>query len=165
MNDRTRKASAAAGSALLIAAGALAASPLSAHAATQAPEAPAATVEQSCETAAVPAASAQQVSGDFAFSQDALTPTAELSGVFAKAASTLCVALPQYCSTCGGLLTVASANGSAMGTVADLAGQDSPAGAVMACACASNVAGGGAVANADASGAALATLAALVGAL
>lgn len=101
------------------------------------------------------------VSGTFAYDQEGVTDNATLSGVFAKAAATLCQTLPQYCAVCGGLIQVSGMGASFEATVADMAGDDEAAAGVMACACATNVAGGGAVANAGVSGVDIATVAAL----
>ena len=105
------------------------------------------------------------VQGDFGYTQMAVTSTTDIAGVFSKAAAVLCTGLPDYAvATAGQALTI-NGNTSMQATVADMQADEAAASVLMACACATNTAGGGAVANADVSGVTLATVAALVQAL
>ena len=92
--------------------------------------------------------------------QDAVTANAEISGVFCKAAATLCASLPTYgCETAkAAAITVAGPGASFTATADELAGEEGAASYVMACSCATNVAGGGAIANAEVEGVSLETL-------
>ena len=106
-------------------------------------------VTAASDSAAPEAPGARTVEGSFSYDQDAVTANAEISGVFCKAAATLCASLPTYgCET---------AKAAAI-TVAELAGEEGAASYVMACSCATNVAGGGAIANAEVEGVSLETL-------
>lgn len=108
-----------------------------------------------------------RVEGTFSFDQQAVTPTNQITSVFAKAAATLCQAMPGYVSetTATSLVLSAPNNPEIVATIQDLASRDGNPGVVMACACATNAPGGGAVANADVEGASVASLAALAGAV
>ncbi len=118
------------------------------------------------EKAAAPAkAGVADVKGDFGYTQLAVTSTTDITGVFSKAAAVLCTGLPDYAvEGVAGALTITGGT-QMQATVADMQADDAAASVLMACACASNTAGGGAVANADVSGVTLATVAALVQAL
>lgn len=105
------------------------------------------------------------VEGAFSYDQAALTPSGDIAGVFAKAASAVCASLPDYCACVQRAVAVSGPGGSFEAAVADMAGAEGAQSHVMGCACASNVAGGGAVANAEVSGVALASVAELAGAL
>ena len=99
--------------------------------------------------------------GTFSYTQDAVSSNAEISGVFCKAAATLCASLPTYgCEAVkAAAVTVAGPNASFTATVDELAGEEEATSYVMACSCATNVAGGGAIANAEVEGVSLETLA------
>ena len=100
-------------------------------------------------------APAHAVEGTFSYTQDAVSSNAEISGVFCKAAATLCASLPTYgCES----VTVAGPNASFTATVDELADEEEATSYVMACSCATNVAGGGAIANAEVEGVSLETL-------
>ncbi|MEC4271650.1 hypothetical protein VJ923_00570 [Adlercreutzia sp. R25] len=121
--------------------------------------APTATMAES----ATPAASADAVrvvEGTFGYSQDAVTSNAEIGSVFSKAAATLCASLPTYsCETVkAAAITVSGPTASFEATVGDMAEDDEATSYVMACSCATNVAGGGAIANAEVEGVSLATI-------
>ena len=90
-------------------------------------------------------APARAVEGTFSYTQDAVSSNAEISGVFCKAAKAAAV-------------TVAGPNASFTATVDELAGEEEATSYVMACSCATNVAGGGAIANAEVEGVSLETL-------
>ncbi len=121
--------------------------------------APAATVAESTASAAS-ADAVRTVEGTFSYSQDAVTSNAEIGSVFSKAAATLCASLPTY--SCEAMkaatITVAGPAASFEATVDDMAGDDEATSYVMACSCATNVAGGGAIANAEVEGVSLATI-------
>ena len=105
-------------------------------------------------------APARAVEGTFSYTQDAVSSNAEISGVFCKAAATLCASLPTYgCEAVkAAAVTVAGPNASFTTTVDELAGEEEATSYVMACSCATNVAGGGAIANAEVEGVSLETL-------
>ena len=98
--------------------------------------------------------------GTFSYTQDAVSSNAEISGVFCKAAATLCASLPTYgCEAVkAAAVTVAGPNASFTATVDELAGEEEATSYVMACSCATNVAGGGAIANAEVGRVSLETL-------
>lgn len=107
-----------------------------------------------------------KVEGAFSYNQDAVTSSADIAKVFCKAAAAVCASMPEY-----GVAQVADAievggdvaNGFAA-TVGEMALDEDVASFLMACSCASNIAGGGAVANADVSGVSLESIAAMAGA-
>ena len=94
-------------------------------------------VTAASDSAAPEAPGARTVEGSFSYDQDAVTANAEISGVFCKAAGP------------GASFTA---------TADELAGEEGAASYVMACSCATNVAGGGAIANAEVEGVSLETL-------
>lgn len=105
-----------------------------------------------------------KVTGEFGYSQAVLTPVSQLSGVFAKSAAVLCQSLPDYgCQEYASSLLV-SAPGSPVveAAVRDLV-QEHEVSVTMACSCATNAPGGGAVANAETQGVLLKSLAAMMG--
>ena len=117
-------------------------------------------VTAASDSAAPEAPGARTVEGSFSYDQDAVTANAEISGVFCKAAATLCASLPTYgCETAkAAAITVAGPGASFTATADELAGEEGAASYVMACSCATNVAGGGAIANAEVEGVSLETL-------
>ena len=119
--------------------------------------APASATTLAAADAADTEAPARAVEGTFSYTQDAVSSNAEISGVFCKAAATLCASLPTYgCEAAA--VTVAGPNASFTTTVDELAGEEEATSYVMACSCATNVAGGGAIANAEVEGVSLETL-------
>ena len=109
-------------------------------------------------------ACAVQIAGEFAFSQAAVTPNATISEVFAKAAATLCASMPAYSDACACQALLVSAPGAfSEATVGQLSAGAESSSYTLACACATNAPGGGAVANADVSGLSLAGLARAMG--
>lgn len=137
----------------------------------------AATVTQPAQAApAVSAASVHEgytatqsnnaVKGSFSYSQNVVTSTTDIAGVFSKAATAMCVAMPQYTEKCVSVtaMQVVGPVGSLMATVDDLAAGDEQS-SLMACACSTNGVGGGAIANADVSGVTMQTLAIMMKAL
>ena len=118
------------------------------------------------DAAAAPAkAGIANVKGDFGYTQKAVTSTADIAGVFSKAAAVLCTGLPDYAVAAAGQPLAITGGTQVQATVADLQADEAAQSVLMACACASNPVGGGAVANADVSGVTIATVAALVQAL
>lgn len=99
-------------------------------------------------------AAAPVVSGDFAFAQDVITPNDTIGTVFAKAAATLCQCTAQEAATCcaSAIAVGGDVTGAFSATVADMAAGDASTRVIMGCSCATNVAGGGAIANAEAEG-------------
>ena len=108
--------------------------------------APASATTLAAADAADAEAPARAVEGTFSYTQDAVSSNAEISGVFCKAAATAAA------------VTVAGPNASFTATVDELAGEEEATSYVMACSCATNVAGGGAIANAEVEGVSLKTL-------
>ncbi|MEC4272356.1 hypothetical protein VJ923_04170 [Adlercreutzia sp. R25] len=107
-----------------------------------------------------------KVEGDFSFSQSAVTSTSEFSQVFLKAASSLCASLPDYAvNGCSDLAVSVNGVTKIDGTIDDLIEEQGAVGSLMACACASNIPGGGAVANVGASGVSLESIAQAAGAM
>lgn len=111
-------------------------------------------------TATAPEAAQAVVQGEFSYSQEIITPNATISSVFAKAAATLCKTATQECTACcasaiavGGDVT----NGFSA-TVAEMSEEDLTQALIMGCSCASNAAGGGAIANAEVEGVPLETI-------
>ena len=119
--------------------------------------APAAATTLAAADAADTEAPARAVEGTFSYTQDAVSSNAEIGGVFCKAAATLCASLPTYgCEAVkAAAVTVAGPNASFTATVDELAGEEEATSYVMACSCATNVAGGGAIANAEVEGVSL----------
>lgn len=125
-----------------------------------------------CESAAAndwvvsdKAASVARVEGSFSFDQDAVSSNESLRQVFAKAAAALCEGLPVYELTSDGSILVSGPGGFMEATVADMAEEDGSSAYVIGCACSSNGAGGGAIANAEVSGVALESVARLMASL
>lgn len=140
--------------------------PLAALTAPTAEAAPVAQETAASTTLAAPATAPVKVEGTFAFTQDAVTSTEQLSSVFAKSVAMLCQSLPKYeverCMT--QLVLAAPASPVIQATVRELAQDENGISLTMACACASNVPGGGAMANAEVEGVSLESVAAAMGA-
>ena len=111
------------------------------------------------------AQAAQKVEGVFSFSQDAVTCNQDIASIFQKAAATLCQTMPDYDAMAAPeAIEVSGPQASFAATVEGL-GDEGAAGAIMGCACATNVPGGGAIANAEVQGVALAAIAAIAQAI
>ena len=82
-------------------------------------------VTAASDSAAPEAPGARTVEGSFSYDQDAVTANAEISGVFCKAAATLCASLPTYgCETAkAAAITVAGPGASFTATADELAGE------------------------------------------
>lgn len=157
-NSKGAVVSALVGASMLVSAGAAYATPL------EAPNAEgAAGIDIQSESSAVAETAyytLDNVQGDFAFTQEALTPNLQMTNVFSKAAATLCVALPTYgIAECEQALTIAVDNQQkVVATVDELADDESFESSILACACSTNGPGGGAMAQAEVSGVSLATI-------
>lgn len=171
MNSRTKTISAAMGSVVLLGSTALGISVAqtgmvqTAEAADQ--PGVAASQRGSASAAAEGVTSVANVQGSFAFDQEALTATSAIASTFVKAASSLCASMPDYdVSQLDQRIAVRGSDGSyAEATLSDMEKAEGAKAHVMACSCASNVAGGGAVANAEVSGVDFETVAHLAGEL
>lgn len=161
MNARIGTAAALAGSAILVGAGAFAAVP---SVAAPLLEQTVGSAEDSSQAAESGAAAIRTVEGSFSYDQGVLSSNDFISQVFAKAAASLCESLPEYSAGSSGAITVSTDEGSFAATVDELADEKGAHGYVMGCACASNIAGGGAIANAEVTGVSLESLAELAGA-
>ena len=107
---------------------------------------------------------ASPIDGAFLFSQEMTTTNDVVRAVFTKASAVLCSSLPQYSVAASGEpVLVTGPDGSVLGTVDELAA-DEESTVLVGCACASNTAGGGAIANVGVSGTTLAALIAAVNA-
>lgn len=105
------------------------------------------------------------VQGEFAFDQNKVTPNADIAGVFNKAASALCASLPNYnVATADKTIHVGGdVSNEFTATIDEMADSKGSQSYIMACACASNMPGGGAIANAEVEGVALDTVVTLAG--
>lgn len=101
------------------------------------------------------------VEGVFGFDQEVLSSTADISTQFSKAAAVLCANMPAYFETVEQrpIAVGGDVDASFNATLSDLADEEGTDAYEMACSCASNVAGGGAIANAEVEGVSLASLA------
>lgn len=107
--------------------------------------------------------SVSQVEGSFSYDQSAVSSNKTISDVFCKAATALCSSLPNYGITSAQppLSVTGDVDNTFSATVDDMANQEGTASHVMACACASNLPGGGAIANAEVEGVSLESVAKL----
>lgn len=162
MNEKTMKVTGAFASLTLLASAGVIATATTAQAesATDFQTAHAAKSSGSIESIFV---SAPCVDGTFSYSQDELSSNKTIAGVFCKAAATLCSSLPDYGMACAqSSISVAGDIGNAFSaTVDEMADQEGTASYTMACACASNLPGGGAIANAEVEGVSLESIAKL----
>lgn len=161
MNTETKKLAGIATSALLIGAGSIYAMPQVVHA-QPAPQA----IDRAAESG-VPAQDevAPVVQGTFSYDQGATSSNQTISDMFCKAAAVLCTAMPQYGINAVNAITVTGPDGTSFAaTVNEMAADEDATAYTIACACASNVAGGGAIINANVAGISLASLAAMAGA-
>lgn len=103
----------------------------------------------------------QAVEGEFSFTQGKITSMS----AFNKAAAAVCASLPNYIVECTCWnIALQSGDTQLTATVADMMADGEMETHLMGCACASNVAGGGAIGNAEVSGVSLASIAAMMGA-
>lgn len=160
MSDHVgKKAGAILGAVALASVGAAGVAPLMAQAETPVADA------QAAETAHADSAAAR-AHGSFAFDQTTISSTESITTMFGKAAATLCGGLPNY-----GVNAVARAiavsgdvDAAFEATVSEMAEKAEARELIMACACASNIPGGGAIINAEVSGITLESIAAMAGA-
>ena len=119
------------------------------------------------ESASVAAQSAvvdvPNVDGVFCFSQTALTKTADITKAFVKSGASLCASLPDYEVVLNAPIKASAGDKSITATVSEMTEEDAAIGMILACACASNLAGGGIIANADVSGISMASIAQMLG--
>ena len=102
-----------------------------------------------------------KVIGTFAYTQDSLSSNEYISGIFSKAAATLCASLPDYAvRAVTSDLMVRGVDGLSW-TVPEQMLEEGDSAKIIGCSCASNAPGGGAVAQAEVSGVSLEALAAL----
>lgn len=102
------------------------------------------------------------VNGTFSYDQSAKTSTAHIATHFAKAAAVLCESLPTYgAAIAAGPIAISlgvDPSGGLEATVEEIAESEGAESYDMACSCASNGPGGGAIANAEVSGVSLASV-------
>ena len=110
--------------------------------------------------------SVSNVEGSSSYDQGSLSSTSYIAEVFNKAAASLCASLPDYGIVQGSpRVTVdGDVDNAFEATVDEMAEGKGAKTLVMACACASNVPGGGAIANAEVSGVSLEAIAQMAGA-
>ena len=125
-----------------------------------------ATVEAaSLEQGAPAIVSEADVRGTFAFTQDELTPNQTIATMFMRAATSLCASTSTYAVDAASAVIAVGGDvpASFSATVDEMADQAGDEAFVLACACASNGPGGGAVANAEVEGVSLAGILAQAG--
>lgn len=110
-------------------------------------------------------AAAKQVEGTFSYDQAVTTSNASITDVFSKAAAVMCRSMPEYTVANAKAIRVGGPAGQSFSaTIDQMGGQQNDGSIVIACACSANGAGGGAIANAQASGVMLETIMAFAGA-
>lgn len=113
---------------------------------------------QVTETKSVDAGvSADAAQGSFSFDQNVMSSRQGIVEVFTKSSMALCNALPTYGVTMLAQTIAVSADADPVlkATVAEMVEEAGTGAMVMACACASNLPGGGAIVNTEVSGATL----------
>lgn len=172
MSSRTKTIGAAMGSVVLLGSTALGFAAAQGSAETQAAEgagasAVAAAQADQSDAQASGTVDVAQVRGEFSFTQDAVTPSASIATTFVRAVSSMCASMPEYLvAQIDPAIAVQRSDGSHFqATVSEMEGEEGAEAFLMACSCASNVAGGGAVANAEVSGVSFETVARLAGEL
>lgn len=161
MSSMLSKATILGGSAMLVGAGVLGALPVVSDGGATVDVAIASETASGSTGSALTAV--EHVQGLFSFNQDARSSTSSIVNTFNKAATVLCASLPDYgMRDAGGVVEVSNGAGSGFSaTVEEMAKEEGSQSFVMACACASNIAGGGAIANAEVEGVSLESVAAL----
>lgn len=160
MNANVGKATALAGSIVIIGVGACATVP---SLVVSTSEQPVDVQEATGQAVGASTVSVRSVEGSFSYDQNVVTSNASISKTFAKAAAVLCESLPRYGAAPMAAITVGADGGWFSATVEEMADDEGAQGRVLGCACASNVAGGGAIANAEVSGASFESIAHLAG--
>lgn len=104
------------------------------------------------------------VEGTFSYDQSVLSSVADISGRFSKAAATLCTSVATYQKTVSAqpIDIGGDVEAGMSATLSDLAEEEGAEAFEMACSCASNIAGGGAIANAEVEGVTLESIAGMV---
>lgn len=117
--------------------------------------------QQSTSDAASSTVKVANVQGTFGFSQNVLTSTADITTRFSKAAASLCANMPTYLvSRSEAPIAVGGDVDSGFSaTLSEIAEQEGTESYELACSCASNGPGGGAIANAEVEGVSLASIA------
>ena len=162
METKVSKAQAAGailGSVALASSGLVIAAPM--VAATGSFVAEAAVAEAGQDAAAAGIAQAARAEGSFTYSQEAVTPVADIRGVHCDAASALCASLPDYGVQNAQAIAVSNGSQTMQLAIADGQQDEGYGSYTMACSCATNAPGGGAVANADVAGIQLASILAM----
>ena len=157
--SKTKAAGAILGSVALASSALVIAAP--AVAATGSTMAEAAVAEANQGVAAGTAAQSARAEGSFSYTQSAVTPVSDIKGVFCKAASALCASLPDYGIQHASDITVSNGGQTMQLAIADAQGEEGYGSYTLACSCATNAPGGGAVANADVTGMKLAAILAM----
>ena len=159
INLNAKTTTALVGAVALATSGIAAAAPLLAGETAQ--EAPAAAQHHEEEFASSSRVKMANVQGEFSFDQSVLTDTSDISDKFMKAAATMCTNLATYFETVNAAPIAVGGDVDAefSATLADMAEEEGTEAYEMACSCASNVAGGGAIANAEVEGVSLASIA------
>lgn len=104
------------------------------------------------------------VEGSFTYDQDAVTSNATIKSMFAKATASVCASMPTYATECTcWSIALSSGDSELIATVSEMTGEYAGT-HIMGCACSSNIAGGGAIANAEVSGVSIETIASMLGA-
>ena len=145
-----KKTGAVLGAVALVSAGVASVAPVVAEA-----ESPAVGAVQTVDaTAAASTSAAPVLHGVFTYDQSVVTANANITNVFGKASAVLCNAMPSYGAIALSQAIAVSGDVDAAfeATVAEMASNEDARRLVMACGCASNVPGGGAIANAEVSG-------------
>ena len=157
--SKTKAAGAILGSVALASSALVIAAP--AVAATGSSVAEAAIVETNQSVAAGTAAQPARAEGSFSYTQSAVTPATDIKDVFCKAASALCSSLPDYGIQNAQAIMVSNGGQTTQLAIADTQDDEGYGSYTLACSCATNAPGGGAVANADVSGMKLAAILAM----
>lgn len=107
------------------------------------------------------AAKTARVQGTFSFDQGVLTSTADITTRFSKAAASLCANMPTYLVSRGEapIAVGGDVDNGFSATLSEMADQEGTESYELACSCASNGPGGGAIANAEVEGVSLASIA------
>lgn len=166
-NSAIKVTSALASAALLVGAGATITAPAlaadGATAATDSPYSHEASGGTAIESGFVEVAN---VVGTFSYDQNVITPTSTIASAFQKGAATLCASLPSYgtMNSAPSVKVEGTVSNSFEATVDEMASDENAQSYVIGCACASNLAGGGAIANAEVSGVTIESVAEMAGA-
>lgn len=158
--NKPRFAAALVGSVALVGAGSAMAAPLAMAQSVPAGDGAAQQVEYDSSQSSIGFTAVSNVEGTFSYSQDAVSPNSEITGVFGKAVASLCASMPNY--TIDRIDKAIEVNGPAKSfsaTVDQMAESEGATQHIMACSCASNLPGGGAVINAEVEGVSLESVA------